>query len=141
MPKGHPLVLREGELFEFATCLVVEAVDGLKGQGGDVEPVVEVGYGSDFFLCGHFGIGQEVQELGFMVGIGAAQGVDEQEGLFATENVASDFLAKHSRVAVDIEVVVLQLEGQANFFGKTVEGIGIGVGGLADEGTHLDGTG
>ncbi len=64
-------------------------------------------------------------------------GGEEQEGLLGAEDVAANLFAKHPCVAVDVEVVVLQLEGHTYFLGETVEcrgHVGRGIGG---DGAHL----
>ena len=54
---------------------------------------------------------------------------------------AADGLTKHRRIAVNIEVVVLQLEGQTELFAKLVEQLSIALVGIGHQCAHLRRTG
>ena len=53
--------------------------------------------------------------------IGTIQGIDEHIGFLVRRDVATNILTKHLRVAVDIEEVVLQLEGESDQFTCLIE--------------------
>ena len=52
---------------------------------------------------------------------GKVESVDEHIGLLVAHNVAADGLAEDSGIAIDVEIIVLQLEGQSNLFAKLIE--------------------
>ena len=135
VPEGRGALRAEADTVELAAGLGVVAVDGLEGEAGYAEAVVD-GRGDGYLLLvGHVGGGQGEQGAAGGV-VGQPQGVDEQVGLLAAEDVAAVLLAEHGRVAVDVEVVVLQLEGEAYLFGEGVEGFGVGLGGSGEHGAE-----
>ena len=80
-----------------------------------------------------------MQELLALLFIGQVQGIDEHECFFIRSDVATNSLAKHTRVAIDIEEIVLQLEGQSHLFAKLIERLGILFGSICQNGAHLRG--
>lgn len=53
--------------------------------------------------------------------VGAVVGVDEEECLFVAEDVAAGVFAKHGGVAIDVQVIILQLKGEAEVLSEIVE--------------------
>ena len=72
--------------------------------------------------------------------IGTEEGVDEHVGFLVGGDVAADGLAKHLLVAIDVEIVVLQLEGQSYLFAKAIEIVGVLLRGPCEDGTNLQRT-
>lgn len=119
----------------------IEAIDGSEGELRDVEAIVDIRDGLDFLSCGEFLVieqGEEDVAFGLRRTL---ESVDEEERLLATEDIATDFLAKHGGITVDIQIIILKLESQTNLFGKTIEHLSVGIGSIGDKGTHLGGTG
>ena len=53
-------------------------------------------------------------QFGTLLCIGTIEGVDEHVGLLVRSNVAADSLAEYLRVAINVKIVILQLESSPN---------------------------
>ena len=53
--------------------------------------------------------------------ISTVDSVDKHIGFLVRRDVATDILAEHLRIAIDIEEVILQLESQANLLTRLIE--------------------
>ena len=135
------MVSRQGKATDFLMRFRIEAIDGSEGELRDVEAIVDIRDGLYFLSCGEFLIieqGEEDVALGLRRTL---ESVDEEKRLLATEDIATDFLAKHGGITVDIQIIILKLESQTNLFGKTIEHLSVCIGSIGDKGTHLGGTG
>ena len=115
--------------------------DALLGKTVDANLVVETCDGLHLFITVEVGSGDPMHELLALLVVGAVQGVDEHVGLLVRCDIATDGLTEDACVAIDVEEVILQLEGQSHLFAKLIEGIGVGGRRVGEDGTHLRGTG
>ena len=58
--------------------------------------------------------------------VGSVEGVDKHVRLLVAKYVAADSLAEHGRVAVNVEIVVLQLESESHLLAELIKVVGIG---------------
>ena len=64
-------------------------------------------------------------QFGTLLGVGTIHGIDEHIGLLVRGDITTNGLAEDLGVAIDIEQVVLQLEGQTNLLTKLIQQVGI----------------
>ena len=66
--------------------------------------------------------------------------IDEHEGLLIAGDVTADSFSEHLLIAVDIEIVVLQLEGQTDELTKLIETLSVIMRCSGQQRAHLQGT-
>ena len=106
---------------EITAALLEEAGDFLLSQTADVHFVVELGDGKDLLLLVEFPGCCPPDELFALMGIGPVEGIDQHVGLLVGCDVAPYGLAENFWIAVDVEIVVLQLESQPHLLAEFVE--------------------
>ena len=77
-------------------------------------------------------------ELLTVVLIGTEISIDEHVCLLVTEDIATDSLTEDCRIAIDIEVVVLQLEGESDLLTEDIEVLTVGYRSIGEYRTYLD---
>lgn len=96
--------------------------------GRDLVAVEDVAHGGDFgsgvFQRTGF---QQVGELLAVGGRSGFEGFQDEQGLFVLQNIAADLLAEGGRVAVGVQVIVLNLERDARQPTEMVQMFGIGL--------------
>ena len=109
-------------------------------QLGNANLIIDGGDSLDL-LFGHRLLGTyPAVELLALTVVGSVECIDEHIRLLVTEDVAADGLTEHFGVAIDVEIVVLQLEGKAHLFAELVQVVRIFFGRTGKDGTHLCGT-
>ena len=96
-------------------CLGEEelVVDGVFDVWTDGELAVDVEHAGHFgFAVGGVG-GEEVAEFGLQLWVGELQGLEVEECFFVVADVLTGGFAEGGGVAVTVEEVVLELEGEA----------------------------
>ena len=94
----------------------------------------------NLLLLGRGGVGEPAVELDGIVACRVVASIYQEEGLLVVDNVATYLLAKGCGVAPHVEVVVLQLERQAQVHCHVVDGTGILLGGMCHESARLAST-
>ena len=103
--------------------------------------IVQAGYGSHLLLAVKLlGTNPVLQFLALLI-VGTVVGIDEHVGLLVRRDVTANGFAEDLRVAIDVEQVVLQLEGQSHLFANTIQSVGILFGRIGQQGTRLQRTG
>ena len=129
-----------GHTGQMSATLFKVVADGFFGQLLDAHLIIYVGHGGNLLLwvviCGI----DPVHQFGTLTAVGTVDGIDEHVGLLVAEDVSADGLAEYFRVAINIQIVVLQLECQSHAFAEGIERIGIGLWGIGHDGTNLQGT-
>ena len=101
-------------------CLVIIVIDGIERKCRDVELVIKCSNLGNFLFGRHITVSQELQQTCLLCIVGTLEGIDKQESFFATKNVTANVLTKYGRIAIHIQIVILQLEGKTNAFGKLI---------------------
>ena len=122
---------------EALVCTAEVSVYALLAQAAYAQLVVDAGDGSHLLRAVKVGCGNPAHQLGTLLPVGTLASIDEHVSLLVRHDVAADGLAEHGRVAVNVEQVVLQLEGQPYLLAKLVERVGISLGGVGQYGPHL----
>ena len=69
------------------------------------------------------------------------ESIDEHERLLVAQNITTDGFAKGFKIAIDVQIIVLQLECQTHFLTIGIESLGIRFGCATQQSTYLKCTG
>ena len=65
--------------------------------------------------------------------------MDEEEGFLPAEDVSSDLFSEDGGVAIDVQIVVLKLEGESDFLSEAIERVGVFIRCVSCERTEFGG--
>ena len=138
--------LEEGLLAFVRQVDAVEVADGclvvlcylLFGLLFDFDLVVDLQHLLYFGLRVVGGSAEQLDELLSLCGLGGLKSLEQEVGLFVVFDVGACLFAEGLCVAVGVEKVVAQLEGESDVDAEVVEGVGVGLGRVGVEGSDFE---
>lgn len=127
------------ECVEALACFLKFVVDGLFDYGSEAYGVVDVHYVADFFFfVAGVVVGEEVVEACGLFWVAEGECCEGEECFFVVADVLACFFAEDGCVAVAVEEVVLELEGESEVDAEVVEVFYFVVRGVGVEGAYFE---